>query len=149
MALGGTEEDLALIEGVISESEVEASDTKTMNGKLMNDLHRTIKELGISEVREGDDNLIISNKDERSVFEEPEPASSLKKPGLISQASQQGLVNKHTSAGGGSHSHLVCSKIPIAHLLESTVLTVPRLSSLRYSGSWLDCPRLSSDHDLL
>ncbi|MCJ1245014.1 hypothetical protein MMC30_002215 [Trapelia coarctata] len=50
LALGGTEQDLDLIENADSESEMEAPSSKTSNGKLVQDLQRLVRDLRVKGV---------------------------------------------------------------------------------------------------
>jgi ribosome biogenesis protein MAK21 len=47
LALGGTQEDIELIEGVTSESEIEGTGTGAVEGLLLKDIQRFVQDLGI------------------------------------------------------------------------------------------------------
>ena len=57
LALGGTEEDIELIEDVDSESELEGPGSKPMNGKLLKDLRKLVQDLGVQEAGRDDDKV--------------------------------------------------------------------------------------------
>ena len=73
LVLGGTQEDLDLIEGAGSESEVEGPISNTMNSKLAAELKKMIKDLGIQKAEVQEDSVSSDDEDPAKIVGEENP----------------------------------------------------------------------------
>lgn len=64
LALGGTEDDIALMEDVESGSELEGADIQNVKSSLNQDLQRLVKDLGINKAG-GKEDLIVTSDEEK------------------------------------------------------------------------------------
>jgi len=88
LALGGTEQDLDLIENADSESEMEAPTLKSANGKLVQDLHRLVRDLKVKGTG-NEDGLISSDQAEDAPPIPPNPNEISLKPRRSSKGKRE------------------------------------------------------------
>ena len=108
LELGGTEEDLSLWNDIPSESEVEGSASKTSNGRLMSDLHRTLKDLGIDGLGAQDASSESEHDEDEDEDEGPEAPGEDSNPNGIALKPRLSRTQMVKDVNGkGFHTRLV------------------------------------------
>ena len=100
LVLGGTQDDIDLVENIESDSEVEGPDSNTFDPKLLKDLRRLVKVAGALEV----ENSSSEVSDDGDPVEEPKAQSII---ATKSSASLGGKPISTLKANGSRHSRLV------------------------------------------
>jgi len=103
LALGGTEQDLDLIENAESDSEMEAPSSKTSNGRLVQDLQRLVRDLRVK--RSGNTDAMLSP----DKAESPPPGPS--NPNKISVKLRKTLTGKREISAKGSAGNTTSLKV--------------------------------------
>ena len=88
LVLGGTQDDIDLVENVGSDSEVEGPDTNTFDPKLLKDLRRLVEEAGAHTVGEGGS---------ETSFDDEDPVDEQKAQSIIAAKSSASLIGKPIS----------------------------------------------------
>ncbi len=124
LALGGTKDDYELIEGALSDSEIESNEvdpTKASRSDLQKDLARLVKELGVEKAHVEEAKRYSSQDLAEDYAEGDHVSSSTDVPALIPK-NEERLTTLSTKASGRGLNHLVC------YLFFKTYVNLPSYS---------------------
>ena len=80
LALGGTEEDVEMVENVRSDSELDGPDPNTFDPILLKDLQRLVREAGARDIEVQTDDSMVSSEDEKALDKRIVPNIIASKP---------------------------------------------------------------------
>ncbi|MCJ1382614.1 hypothetical protein MMC17_005727 [Xylographa soralifera] len=132
LILGGTLEDIDLVENLGSDSEVEGPDSNTFDPKLLKDLQRLVKETGAHTVDRGDST--VSSENEDPVKEQKAQSNIASK----SSASSAGKPISTPKANGSRQFKLVFEPRAEWHTADLPPLRVTTKSSVSVTMETID-----------